>query len=80
MSRGRTRKNAEEDGRRYGLDTLQDAVVGCARLVWMMLREIFDERAYDRYLLRTDTSRGGESYRAFSSECSAQRAGSARCC
>ncbi|GAC1650782.1 MAG: hypothetical protein NVS9B15_10550 [Acidobacteriaceae bacterium] len=49
------------------------------RLLWMTLREIFDERAYDRFLDRTGTVPGRESYRTFTAE---KAAGTTkpRCC
>lgn len=49
-------------------------------ILWMALREIFDERAYDRYLARTHAARGRESYRAFTTERIAMTALKPRCC
>jgi hypothetical protein len=44
------------------------------------LREIFDESAYDRFLLRTGTRRTPASYRAFTSERDATMLKKPRCC
>ncbi len=44
------------------------------------LREIFDESAYDRFLLRTHSARSVESYREFSREREATAARRPRCC
>lgn len=45
-----------------------------------MLREIFDESAYDRFLLRTHASRSIASYRAFTHERDAAMLKKPRCC
>jgi hypothetical protein len=45
-----------------------------------VLREIFDESAYDRFLLRTQRQRSIESYRAFMIERDAAAATKPRCC
>src|SRR4029077_1312620 len=45
-----------------------------------MLREIFDESAYDRFLLRTRARRSIESYRSFIREREANMARKPRCC
>jgi hypothetical protein len=44
------------------------------------LREIFDESAYDRFLLRTHASRSIASYREFTRERDAAMAKKPRCC
>ena len=44
------------------------------------LREIFDENAYDRFLLRTSKARSIESYREFMREREAGMAKRPRCC
>jgi hypothetical protein len=44
------------------------------------LREIFDESAYDRFLLRTCTVRSVTSYRAFVRERDAAMMKKPRCC
>jgi hypothetical protein len=66
------------------------AALGCVRgagwlaagfqTVRCTLREIFDENAYDRFLLRTDETRSVESYRAFMREREARLAKRPRCC
>jgi hypothetical protein len=45
-----------------------------------MLREIFDENAYSRYLACHNLTSSRESYRAFLRESSCQRERRARCC
>jgi hypothetical protein len=45
-----------------------------------MLREIFDESAYDRFLLRTHASRSIASYCAFTRERDAAMLKKPRCC
>ena len=44
------------------------------------LREIFDESAYERFLLRTHASRSIASYRAFTRERDAAMLKKPRCC
>jgi hypothetical protein len=44
------------------------------------LREIFDESAYDRFLLRTHASRSVASYGAFTRERDAAMQKKPRCC
>jgi len=44
------------------------------------LREIFDENAYQRFLLRTGSTASRESYRAFMREREAGMATKPRCC
>jgi hypothetical protein len=44
------------------------------------LREIFDESAYDRFLLRTNAARSIASYRAFTHERDASMQKKPRCC
>jgi hypothetical protein len=67
----------------------RDRVIGsggiqCVRdIYWIviaMLREIFDEAAYDRFLLRTNARRSVESYRMFVKEREAGIARRPRCC
>ena len=50
------------------------------RTVLAVLREIFDENAYDRYLLRTQSVVSVESYREFQREREAVMARRPRCC
>ena len=50
------------------------------RTVLAVLREIFDENAYDRYLLRTQSVASVESYREFQREREAGMARQPRCC
>jgi len=44
------------------------------------VREIFDESAYDRFLLRTHASRSRASYREFTRERDAAMLKKPRCC
>lgn len=50
------------------------------QIVRATLREIFDESAYDRFLLRTDASRSVASYREFMRERDADVVKKPRCC
>jgi len=50
------------------------------RILAATLREIFDENAYERFLLRTESSRSVESYRRFLLEREAGIAQKPRCC
>jgi hypothetical protein len=45
-----------------------------------IVREIFDESGYDRFLLRTQASRSVASYRDFTHERDAEMAKKPRCC
>jgi len=49
-------------------------------LIRAMLREIFDESAYDRFLSRTGNERSVASYRAFTRERESSLARRPRCC
>ena len=49
-------------------------------LLKAMLREIFDESAYDRFLARTGNERSVASYRAFTRERESSLARKPRCC
>lgn len=49
-------------------------------ILFAILREIFDESAYDRFLLRTQRQRSVESYRAFMIERDAAAVTKQRCC
>ncbi len=53
---------------------------GVTQTIRAMLREIFDESAYDRYLLRTHASRSVASYREFTRERDAALLKKPRCC
>jgi hypothetical protein len=50
------------------------------RVLLAALREIFDESAYDRFLLRTKAPRSVASYRNFTHERDAAMAKKPRCC
>jgi hypothetical protein len=57
-----------------------DFCLGIARTLRATLREIFDESAYDRFLLRTGASHSAESYRAFMRDRESTMAQKPRCC
>ncbi len=50
------------------------------RLLLATLREIFDENAYQRFLLRTGSPASIQSYRAFMDERETSMARKPRCC
>jgi hypothetical protein len=55
-------------------------LTGLFQTVRATLREIFDENAYDRFLLRTQEARSVKSYRNFMNEREAGMAKRPRCC
>jgi hypothetical protein len=57
-----------------------DLAVEIMQTLKAVLREIFDESAYDRFLLRTQASRSAASYRAFTCERDAAMVKKPRCC
>jgi len=61
-------------------ETLKDALVVALQTIRATLSEIFDESAYDRFLLRTYSSRSVASYRAFTRERDAAMLKKPRCC
>jgi hypothetical protein len=67
-----TRRRGEESGDRY----LRNAW----GILLATLREVFDESAYERFLLRTKSLRSHESYRDFMSERERSAARNPRCC
>jgi hypothetical protein len=54
--------------------------LGFFRVVLLAIREIFDESAYDRFLVRTGMSRSVDSYREFVREGEAGMSRKPRCC
>lgn len=58
------------------MNRLQNA----ASILWSMLREIFDESAYTRFLLRTNMASTPAAYAAFWREREAIQSRRARCC
>ena len=54
--------------------------IGAIRTLRAMLREIFDESAYDRFLMRTRAPRTTASYRQFTQERDAAIPKKPRCC
>ena len=55
-------------------------VAKAARTLLAAIREIFDEAAYDRFLLRTHASRSIASYRKFTRERDSAMLKKPRCC
>jgi len=55
-------------------------VANAARTLLAAIREIFDESAYDRFLLRTNASRSIASYRDFTRERDSAMLKKPRCC
>ena len=92
LRRGENQKStteAQRQGDRSGdLVIARDRVIGVAatslrktlQIIRAMLSEIFDESAYDRFLLRTHASRSVASYRAFTRERDAAMLKKPRCC
>ncbi|HEX3095268.1 MAG TPA: hypothetical protein VHW72_21695 [Candidatus Angelobacter sp.] len=62
----------------------RDRVIGKTRAFFStvrgVLREIFDESAYERFLLRRKAKRSVASYRAFTRELDASMQKKPRCC
>jgi hypothetical protein len=50
------------------------------KILLATLREIFDENAYQRFLLRTGSTASVQSYRAFQRETEAMAARKVKCC
>jgi hypothetical protein len=55
-------------------------LVKLTNIIRAVLSEIFDESAYDRFLLRTNAGRSIASYRAFTRERDAAMLKKPRCC
>jgi hypothetical protein len=55
-------------------------LVHIGRLILAMLREIFDEAAYARFLIRTNALASRQSYAAFCRERDATESRRPRCC
>jgi hypothetical protein len=55
-------------------------VVRAARILLATLREIFDEAAYSRFLVRTKTTTSAQSYAAFCRERESSQARRPKCC
>ena len=53
---------------------------GALRLAYAILREIFDENAYTRFLERSGSERSRESYEQFLREMQTRQERRARCC
>jgi hypothetical protein len=72
---------ARKHGERSGdLVIARDRVIEIIQTITATLREIFDESAYDRFLLRTHASRSIASYRQFVQERDEALVKKPRCC
>ena len=72
---------ARRHGERSGDQVIaRDRVIEIIQTIKATLREIFDESAYDRFLLRTNASRSVASYRDFTRERDAAMLKKPRCC
>jgi hypothetical protein len=81
-----TRRHGEGSGNReieksgHRKDLAPELMNRVMRTIRAVVREIFDESAYDRFLLRTHASRSVASYRAFTRERDAAMLKKPRCC
>jgi hypothetical protein len=55
-------------------------LASAGRILWKVLREIFDEAAYARFLQRTQTTSSAATYAAFCRERESQLNRRTRCC
>lgn len=62
------------------IQNTKNSLRNLGRTVRAMLREVFDEAAYERYLARTCSQRCQESYRSFLDERQTMMARKLRCC
>lgn len=60
--------------------TILAAIVGSFRIIVAALREIFDESAYERFLLHRRLASSAEAYTEFSREHEQSRVRRPRCC
>jgi hypothetical protein len=81
--------NLTTEARRHGVGNWENAGTTRHCVSWLfrgcqlfvgVLREIFDESAYDRFLVRTQAVRSVESYREFLREREGAAARRPRCC
>ena len=63
-----------------GITAVFDRLRHIGRIACTALREIFDENAYQRFLLRTNSTRSVASYREFTRERDAALSRKPRCC
>jgi hypothetical protein len=73
-------KHAASGGAYEILKDLLPRLTTALQILFAALREIFDESAYDRFLLRTNAARSIASYRAFTHERDASMKKKPRCC
>ncbi len=73
-------KTAASGSSPHALACVRRRFQNACRIIRTVIREIFDESAYDRFLLRTKASYSIESYRAFMREREASIAQKPRCC
>ena len=55
-------------------------LTNAARIVWLILREVFDEAAYTRFLQQNQMSSSSRAYRLFLRERESTVAQRVRCC
>jgi predicted ArsR family transcriptional regulator len=73
-------KTSTTQVRRHGEEKVDFRLGNVWNLVKATLREIFDESAYERFLLRTNSARSVASYRDYMRERDAAMAKKPRCC
>ena len=59
---------------------IRGSILNLYRILRDVLREIFDESAYDRYRQRNDCAASRESYAAFRRDTESEKARRPRCC
>lgn len=62
------------------MSIIGDGIASFGRIAFSMFREVFDESAYDRFLIVTKAKRSRESYRAFLRDREMLMAAKPRCC
>jgi hypothetical protein len=77
---GGTEARRSEEDRGIGRAAAPSFVQSAWKIIRATLREIFDESAYERFLLRARAPRSAESYRAFMREQEAGIAQKPKCC
>lgn len=59
---------------------MNDSLKQVYKLVWATLREIFDESAYSRFLVREKLTPSRDAYQLFATECARRNEQRPRCC
>jgi hypothetical protein len=73
-------RNLTAEARGHGEKSSDRPITRFLHLIHAALREIFDESAYDRFLLRESASRSVASYRDFMRDRETSMAKKPRCC